>query len=327
MCVYVTHLATRTSPPPLQYSSIKNYTFGLQAYHAQHGHLAWLDSLVHYHKCMMGIRRHLGDKGRQLDRPRLPITTTLLAQIRPRLVLDRTNYTHVVFWAAATLGTYGLLRMAEFCVPSARTTHLSLPAAESSSAVASSLLEQIIAAPVKYSLLTLAQVKLYSKQRTLIPLGCPHLLADVAYFTITLRISKTDQGRKGMEVVISNPVPVRAMALLLSLHPSLSRLPPAMSSMRTLSASVTSSPLFLLGDNTILSRDVMIDWTRFVISSLGLDASLYSGHSFRRGGATSLAERGVDHSLIKAMGRWKSDAYMRYIVTSIDKVIESSNSM
>ena len=38
------------------------------------------------------------------------------------------------------------------------------------------------------------------------------------------------------------------------------------------------------------------------------NAELYKGHSFRRGGATSLARVGVADSVIKTMGRWKSHA-------------------
>lgn len=39
------------------------------------------------------------------------------------------------------------------------------------------------------------------------------------------------------------------------------------------------------------------------------------GHSFRRGGATWLRQCGVDIPLIKEIGDWATDAYMRYVVT------------
>jgi hypothetical protein len=39
----------------------------------------------------------------------------------------------------------------------------------------------------------------------------------------------------------------------------------------------------------------------------------YAGHSLRSGGATSLAESGVDLALIQAIGRWSSDAFRIYI--------------
>ena len=39
----------------------------------------------------------------------------------------------------------------------------------------------------------------------------------------------------------------------------------------------------------------------------------YAGHSLRSGGATSLAEAGVDMSTIQAVGRWSSSAFQIYI--------------
>ena len=42
-------------------------------------------------------------------------------------------------------------------------------------------------------------------------------------------------------------------------------------------------------------------------------SSEYAGHSIRSGGATSLAEAGVDFSLIQAIGRWSSPAFRIYI--------------
>jgi hypothetical protein len=41
--------------------------------------------------------------------------------------------------------------------------------------------------------------------------------------------------------------------------------------------------------------------------------SEYAGHSMRSGGATSLAEAGVNLSTIQAVGRWSSDAFQIYI--------------
>ena len=48
------------------------------------------------------------------------------------------------------------------------------------------------------------------------------------------------------------------------------------------------------------------------VASLGLDPKRYSGISFRRGGASLAALKGVDKELIKELGDWKSDAYELY---------------
>ena len=50
-----------------------------------------------------------------------------------------------------------------------------------------------------------------------------------------------------------------------------------------------------------------------IYRAIGVDASLYSGHTFRRGGATYAHRLGVHPMLIKRIGDWKSDAYMLYI--------------
>ena len=50
-----------------------------------------------------------------------------------------------------------------------------------------------------------------------------------------------------------------------------------------------------------------------VISKLQLNTACYKTHSFRIGAATWLARKGVSHDAIKAMGRWSSDAFRRYI--------------
>ena len=49
-----------------------------------------------------------------------------------------------------------------------------------------------------------------------------------------------------------------------------------------------------------------------VVQLIGLDPSSYSNHSLRAGGATDLFVARVPYSIIKKMGRWKSDAALLY---------------
>jgi hypothetical protein len=49
-----------------------------------------------------------------------------------------------------------------------------------------------------------------------------------------------------------------------------------------------------------------------------LDSSLYSGHSFRAGGATDLFTSRVPYNIIKKFGRWKSDAALKYYRDDMD---------
>ncbi len=43
----------------------------------------------------------------------------------------------------------------------------------------------------------------------------------------------------------------------------------------------------------------------------GIECSRYSGHSFWIGAATAAAARGIEDSIIKTLGRWKSLAYLK----------------
>ena len=49
------------------------------------------------------------------------------------------------------------------------------------------------------------------------------------------------------------------------------------------------------------------------LENAGLDRSRYCGHSFRIGAATEAARKGIEDSVIKTLGRWKSLAYLEYI--------------
>jgi len=71
--------------------------------------------------------------------------------------------------------------------------------------------------------------------------------------------------------------------------------------------------LFLNQERKPVNKTWIVAYLREVITKLGLNPSHYSGHSFRKGGATSLADAGVQDSVIKEMGRWKSGAYQLYI--------------
>jgi len=67
------------------------------------------------------------------------------------------------------------------------------------------------------------------------------------------------------------------------------------------------------GGSTPLTHDMFVNALRYCLGMIGVDPAKYSGHSFRRGGATFAHRLGVDPLLIKRMGDWRSDAYMRYI--------------
>lgn len=78
-----------------------------------------------------------------------------------------------------------------------------------------------------------------------------------------------------------------------------------------------SDPAFAIpqrhGPPRALTHREFVGALRHCLARVGVDPSLYSGHSFRRGGATFAHNLGVDPALIKFVGDWQSDAFLAYI--------------
>ena len=116
---------------------------------------------------------------------------------------------------------------------------------------------------------------------------------------IRLKQSKTDPFRHGVDVFLGRTqadlCPVSALLAFVAVRPD------------------REGPLFVFQDGSFLTRDRLVMAVRATLQSAGVDASGYSGHSFRIGAATTAARRGVEDSTIKTLGRWESAAYQRYI--------------
>ena len=65
-----------------------------------------------------------------------------------------------------------------------------------------------------------------------------------------------------------------------------------------------------------LRYDNFINRFKDLLARAGADPSCFSGHSFRRGGATFARDAGVPDNIIKAMGDWQSEAWQRYIAAT-----------
>ena len=74
-----------------------------------------------------------------------------------------------------------------------------------------------------------------------------------------------------------------------------------------------TAPLFLMPDGHALSRSSFVKRLRLLLPILGVDAALYSPHSFRIGAASTAARANIPVYLIKILGRWSSSAYRRYL--------------
>lgn len=85
---------------------------------------------------------------------------------------------------------------------------------------------------------------------------------------------------------------------------------------RRLPSERNPTPLFCYPTNTgakPITHAVFVNYLRSILRKLGIDPALYSGHSFRRGGASFALQCGLSAELIKLQGDWTSNAYEKYL--------------
>ena len=80
------------------------------------------------------------------------------------------------------------------------------------------------------------------------------------------------------------------------------------------------SPLFCLDDGSILTtNDLRIRFGK-LIRAMGLNPNLYPLYPLKDGSTTSYAQRGVSHSLVQTLGRWKGDSFKRCLKYSNENI-------
>ena len=89
----------------------------------------------------------------------------------------------------------------------------------------------------------------------------------------------------------------------------------------------TPGPLFKFASGAPLTRPLLVVRLRAIIQQLGSDPSGFSGHSFRSGAATTAAQLWVPDSQIKLLGRWKSNAFHRYVKPAAAHLANLSSSL
>lgn len=82
-------------------------------------------------------------------------------------------------------------------------------------------------------------------------------------------------------------------------------------------AAADSSPAFTFGDRKCVTSYRFVRVLRLLLQRAGYVSSSFTGHSFRRGGATYAFKAGVPGELIKLQGDWKSSAYLHYLDFSL----------
>lgn len=127
---------------------------------------------------------------------------------------------------------------------------------------------------------------------------------------VTLKQSKTDPFRKGINLFLGRTgldlCPVKALLNYLVVR------------------GTRVGPLFQFQDGRFLTRLRLVEELWRVLSEAGIDSSKFSGHSFRIGAATTAAAKGMEDSVIKTLGRWRSLAYLDYIRIPRDQLARYS---
>jgi len=120
-------------------------------------------------------------------------------------------------------------------------------------------------------------------------------------FSLFLKQSKTDRLSNGVEIFIGcSAHDICAYCMLKQFLCSRSDMDP-------------SAPLFADCHVSVLRKSYFVNATRLALSAMGLNPSLYSGHSFRAGSATSGAQCGFNHWELKMLGRWSSECFHIYL--------------
>ena len=76
------------------------------------------------------------------------------------------------------------------------------------------------------------------------------------------------------------------------------------------------APAFSFASGQFINYSSFTSRLKILLKKAGLDPALYSGHSFRRGGATFLHQCGGTALMIQASGDWSSQCFTRYIYLS-----------
>ena len=137
--------------------------------------------------------------------------------------------------------------------------------------------------------------------------GSVNLQAD--RLLLSLPASKTDRFRKGVTLTIA--ATSDGACVVSSLRNLFARFPKP-----------STAPLFHspIGPFT---REYLTARLRSDVKKLGIKGN-FSGHSFRKGAATSAERISLSREEIQLLGRWKSDAYKRYIQPSQARALDIS---
>ena len=73
------------------------------------------------------------------------------------------------------------------------------------------------------------------------------------------------------------------------------------------------APAFTYGRNKFINYKEFTSKLKLILGKAGLNPDLFSGHSFRRGGASFLFSVGASQLMVQVLGGWSSLVYTRYL--------------
>ena len=87
-----------------------------------------------------------------------------------------------------------------------------------------------------------------------------------------------------------------------------------------------NGPMFIFKDGSPLTRDTFSSLVSQTVKNAGWQGN-FTSHSFRVSAASTAAALGVPDHMIRAMGRWNSDAYLTYVKLSCQRISDVSQKL
>ena len=131
---------------------------------------------------------------------------------------------------------------------------------------------------------------------------------------IFVNFSKTNQFKRNFHVI---PIPRnRDPALDLYTH---------LRNLFTLVRAPDTAPALSYTPSCFINHRMFTTKLKTLLTKSGLDPSIYSGHSFRRGGASYLYSIGGSTLMVQVLGDWASQVFTRYLLLSLDERLKAQH--
>jgi hypothetical protein len=131
---------------------------------------------------------------------------------------------------------------------------------------------------------------------------------------IFVNFSKTNQFQKQCHVI---PIPK-------NVDPSLDLFTHLAALFRQVNAD-NDAPALSYSSKCFVTHQTFTEKLKTLLAKSGLDPSLFSGHSFRRGGASYLYSVGGSTLMVQVMGSWSSQIFTRYLYLSLEDRLAAQN--